>query len=164
MKGAIVFYSFSGNTKRACSFLQKQWAQRNVLVELIELKPNREVTAFLKQCVHAFLKKKPALRKTLYDLSQYHFVIFASPVWAFAIAPALRSYLERVEGLEQKLAACFLTFGSGTGSNRALKELESILRGKKAQIAFSKNISGYRTNNPAYLETNFKLLFEMLNP
>jgi len=162
MRGAVVFYSFSGNTKRACLFLKDKVALAGGSLDLIDLRLEKEVTSFFGQCLEAALKKKPALLETGYDLGKYDFLIFASPVWAFTYAPALRSYLDKIKGLENKTTACFLTFGSGAGKNKALKELESILKSKKARVLFTKNLSGAKTGDNVYLEWCFKALHELL--
>jgi len=157
MKVALVFYSFTGNTKRAVLFLRDIFKSKNRECNLIELKPLKETTAFFKQCWEAFLKRKPELisNREEYDLGEYNLIIIASPVWAFAISPAMRSYLKKVEGLDNKKVACFLTFGSGTGADRALREIENILRKKRAEVIFSKKLSGNRTRDRNYLEKEF---------
>ena len=160
MQGAVVFYSFSGNTKRACLFLKDKVVLAGGSLDLIDLRLEKEITSFFGQCLEAALKKKPVLLKTDYDLKKYDFLIFASPVWAFTYAPALRSYLDKIKGLENKITACFLTFGSGAGKNKALKELENILKSKKARMLFSKNLSGAKTGDSVYLESCFKTLQE----
>jgi flavodoxin len=163
MKIAIIFYSFSGNTKRACLFLKDNLSTKNICVDLIELKPKKEETSFFKQGLQAFLKKKVELKEVDFGLEKYDFVVFASGVWAFTITPTLATYLEKVKNLKNKKVACFLTFGSGAGSKKALEELESILREKGAHILFSKNLSGKKTKDKNYLEENFKSLLEIIN-
>ena len=168
MRGAAVFYSFSGNTRRTCLFLKKAISAWGSSLDLIDLKLEKEIVPFFKQCFEAALHKKPALLETNYDLSGYDFLVFASPVWAFTYAPALRSYLNKAIGLENKTAACFLTFGSGAGSKKALKELENVLGKKKMRVLFSKNLSGAKTDDNVYLEWSFKKLLKSflinLNP
>ena len=162
MRGAAVFYSFSGNTRKACLFLKERVEALGSSLDLIDLKLEKEIVPFFKQCLEAALKKKPKLLEAEYDLGSYDFVIFASPVWAFTYVPALRSYLDKASGLENKTAACFLTFGSGAGSKKALKELENILGKKKMKVLSSKNLSGAKTNDDVYLEWSFKKLLKAL--
>jgi len=156
MKGAVVFYSFSGNTRKVCVFLKEMVGTLDISLDLIDLKLEKEVIPFFRQCLEAALKKEPKLTEANYDLGIYDFIVFASPVWAFTYAPALRSYLSKVKGLEEKKAACFLTFGSGTGSKKALKELKGVLEKKEMRVFFSKNLSGAKADDKAYLGWNFK--------
>ena len=161
MKVAVVFYSFSDNTKKACLFLKDKLPGKEI--ELINLKLQKKETSFIKQCHQAFTKKTPELLETNYNLEGYDFLIFSSPVWAFTFAPALRTYLEKAIGIVGKKTACFLTYGSGAGKQKALNELVNILKNKDARILFSKNISGAKTKNSSYLIENLKYLLEMLS-
>lgn len=162
MKIAIVFYSFSGNTRTACEFLKENLEAKSGFVAMVQLKLKQEVTAFLKQCFQARSKKTPLFCAVDIDLKDYDFIVFASPVWAFSIAPALRAYLKAIGDLEGKKTGCFLTYGSGVGKGKALSELENILREKKAHILFSRNIRGKEVNDKSCLEKEFKSLFEIV--
>jgi flavodoxin len=152
MRVAIVFYSFSGNTKKVALFLKEKLEVKDIKVEVIELKPKKEESSFFKQARDASLKKRPQLLPCEYNLGKYDRVLFGSPVWAFTITPPLRSFLDKVEGLQNKEVCCFLTFGSGVGKGKALKELENILKRKEAKILFFKTLSGSRTEDKDYLE------------
>jgi len=161
MKVAIIFYSFSGNTRAACSSLKDKLSKETETI-FIELRPKKESQAFLGQCREAFLKKEPVLDDVGLDLSSYDFCIFSSPVWAFTYAPALRSYLKKVKGLNDKKCCCFLTFGSGAGSGKALRELEAVLKEKGGRILFSKNLSGLKSRDKEFLESFLKPLIEII--
>jgi flavodoxin len=163
MKVAIIFYSFSGNTKRLAIYLQDKLKAKNITTDLIDLRPKMEERSFLRQCKQAFFKKRVELIGAEYDLSQYDYLVFASPVWAFTFAPALRSYLDNVKSLKDKSAICLLTYGSGTGSVKALRELENTLEEKGADIMFSVNMSGTGTKRKDYLEKSFIPLFKLLD-
>jgi len=146
-----------------CVFLKNKFEDRKNTVELIEVKPVKEIISFFGQCRQAFSKKEPEIGNADIDLKKYDLSIFASPVWAFTFAPALRSYLKKIGDLENKKTACFLTCGSGAGSNKALSELENILREKHTHILFSKNLAGRKSKNKNFLEDNFNTLFEIIN-
>lgn len=161
MKIAIVFYSFSGNTKKVCQFLKEQLSANNE-VELVELMLKEPVTAFSRQCAAARKRETPELVNKDCDVSKYDFVVFASPVWAFTFAPALRTFLKLCSGLENKKAAVFLTCGAAFSSGGALKELKAVAQEKKAVIQFSKYVKGTKTDNTKYLEDVFKELLNLV--
>ena len=163
MKAAIIFYSFSGNTERAALYLQEELSSKGIAVNSLELMPKTEERSFLKQSKQALFKQRVDLNEVQYDLAEYDYVVFASPVWAFTFAPALRSYLDKVEGLKDKKTICFLTYGSGAGSARALRELEGILGKKQADIIFSINLSGFKARNNEYLKKSFGALLKIIN-
>lgn len=162
MKIAVIFYSFSGDTRSACLFLKDKLTNMGQVVDIYDLKLQKEVKSFFCQCLEARKKTSPALVDTNYAVNSYEYIIFASPVWAFTFTPALRTYLNNVEGLENKKVGCFLTYGSGTGSKNALKELEDIIRDKKGRIIFSKNFKGAQVKKPAYLEEQFSSLLGII--
>jgi len=146
----------------ACLFLARKLRAKSIEADLIELKPKNEARSFFKQGGQAFFKDKIELAEVNYDVNGYDFIIFASPVWAFTFAPALRAYLDKIINLKEKKTACFLTFGSGLGKGKALVELESLLRDKKSRFIFSTDFAGSKTKDNAYLEKVFKSLFEIL--
>ena len=156
---AIIFYSFSGNTKKASEFLRDKILQKSHEVDLIELKLKQEETLFLRQCNAARAHQTPELANAECDATKYDLVVVASPVWAFTFAPALRTCLKNISGLENKKAAAFLTCGAAFTSGKALKELEKSLREKMADVKFCAYIAGAKTGNPEYLKSAFKDLF-----
>jgi flavodoxin len=163
MKAAIIFYSFSGNTKKACLFLMRKLIAKNIDTDLIELRLKDEETSFFKQGKQAFFKYTPELLNANSNLEQYDFIVFASPVWAFTFTPALRSYLHKITDLENKKIAFFLTYGSGLGKGKAKDELEIALKERNGQLLFSKDFLGTKTKDDSYLEEQFSPLFLLLN-
>ena len=164
MKGAIIFYSFSGNTKKACLYLAGKLKQKGHSIEFLELRLKKEVKAFLRQSLDALCKKKPELVEINLNLDSYDFLIFSSPVWAFTFAPALRTYLSKASGLEGKKAYCFLTYGSGTGCDKAQRELIQTLGGLGAKPITGQNLAGHTTKYENYLDAGFKGLLDKINP
>jgi flavorubredoxin len=161
MKILIVYYSFSGNTKRACLFLKERLSEASHDVNFIDLRPVDETSSFIKQCSQAVLNKKVKLLDCNYDVAEYGMVIFASPVWAFTMAPALAVYFRNIQNLGKKRAACFLTFGSGVGAKKALGDVEENIRSHQGHILFSKNLSGNKTKLRGYLKDEFASLLEL---
>jgi len=134
MKTAIVYYSFSGNTHRVSQIIADILKQRGEEVIPVRIRPLKEETGFLMQCKDAFLKKRPEIYKTLLDLSGFDKVILGSPVWAFKPTPAINTYLEQCGSLEGKEAVCFVTYGSGTGKEKAVEVMEKGLEAKGARV------------------------------
>lgn len=161
MKIALIFYSFSGNTKKACEFLKGNLSEKHE-VELVELVLKEPEPVFSRQCRAARRRETPELTNKDYDVSKYDFVVFASPVWAFTFAPALRTFLKLCGGLENKKTAVFLTCGAALTSGGALKELKTIVEEKKADVRFGKYVSGAKTDNREYLESVFKDLLSLI--
>jgi flavodoxin len=162
MKVAIVFYSFSGNTKRVCLYLKEVLQAKGHRVDLEDVKPLREERDFFRQCRQAFFRRLPELQKLNLEISRYEFIIVASPVWAFTYAPALRTYLKAVGDLSSKKAGCFVTYHSGAGAQRALRELANLVRKKGAEVLSSLGLSGERCRDKEYVEKNLSPLIQAL--
>jgi len=134
MKQAIiVFYSYSGNTLKASRLLQKELDAVSYQTQLLRLEPLDESASFFKQCARAFLKKQARLKEDVtLELAEYDLVAFGTPVWAFCMAPALRTYLTKCTKLTNKKAILFVTCGSGLGVGRCIQEMVSIAENKGA--------------------------------
>ncbi|MDD5431596.1 MAG: NAD(P)H-dependent oxidoreductase [Candidatus Omnitrophica bacterium] len=129
MKSAIVYYSYSGNTRKVAEALAMYLLQFGS-VEQIELKAPDESKSFLGQCKRAFSHTKAKLEETNYDLSGYDLICFGSPVWAFGPAPAINTYLAKCTGVENKQVVIFTTYGSGAGKQRCMDYMRESLAAK----------------------------------
>ena len=159
MKIAIVFYSFSGNTRNLARFIQESFSGH--AAELIDLKLVEEEKNFLKQCRDAAFKKRPELAGNGFNPEKFDLIVFASPVWAFTFTPALRSVLVKIDNLSNKKVAAVLTCGSGAGTKKALQELENMLKQKGANVIFTGFIPGHKCTRAVYLNEQLKPLFDI---
>ena len=132
MRSIIVYYSYSGNTKKVTEILAEYLRQRGE-VEIIALEALDESKSFFAQCNRAFRKKRAKISEVRYNLSSYDLICLGSPVWAFAPAPAINTYLDNCFGLEGKNIILFTTYGSGTGNSRCLNYMQDILTKKGAR-------------------------------
>ncbi len=126
MKSVIIYYSFSGNTKKVAQGLSECLKEKGEVVT-IELKDLNEDGKFLSQCKKAFRHEKAAIQETNYDLSAYDLICVGTPVWAFSPTPAINTYLDKVSGVAGKSAVIFTTHGSGTGVNRCQNYMQELL-------------------------------------
>ncbi len=71
------------------------------------------------------------------EISGYDALIFGSPVHAFALAPAMKAYLEQIPSLKDKKVALYVTKGlplNFTGGTRAIGQMKKICESKGATI------------------------------
>lgn len=134
MKSIIIYYSYSGNTRKVADILCERLKQKGE-VEIIDLQARDESRAFLGQCQRAFRHVKANIATVNFDLSGYDLVCFGTPVWAFGPAPAMNTYLEKCFGLGGKRIILFVTYGGGLGKVRCLDYMQGILS-KKGAIEF----------------------------
>jgi flavodoxin len=132
MKSLIVYYSYSGNTRKIAQDLTEHLKQRSE-VEIVELKAKDEPANFFSQCKRAFWHTRADIGAVNFDLSAYDLICLGSPVWAFGPAPAVNAFLNKCCGISGKEAILFTTYGSGTGNQRCLDYMRDILANKGAK-------------------------------
>lgn len=124
MKIGIIVYSQTGNTLLVSERLENRLKNKNheVTVEKIQVENEKAPT------------------KLVYspNLQQYDVVILGAPVQAFGLAPAMKTYLQQMESLENKKVFIFVTQHfkkAWLGGNGALKKMNQLcqLKGGKAQ-------------------------------
>jgi flavodoxin len=132
MKSIIIYYSYSGNTKKVSEALVAHLQQKGD-AQALELKPIDESDKFLIQAVRAFRRKKAKLEDVKFDLSKYDLICLGTPVWAFGPAPAMNTYLDGCFGVLGKQVLLFATYGSGVGKERCLDYMQQMLIKKGAK-------------------------------
>jgi flavodoxin len=129
MKSAIIYYSYSGNTKKVAEVLAENLKQQGE-VETVELKALDESKSFLGQCRRAFNHVKAEIAPVDFDLSGYDLICLGTPLWALAPAPAMNTFLDNCSGIVGKEIILFTTYGSGSGNKRCLNYMQDILSKK----------------------------------
>jgi flavodoxin len=128
MKALVVFYSFSGNTKKIAFAIKNILTERGIEADILELKPKIESAFFIQQVAQSFFSKEVELHgEDILDLDGYDYIFLGTPVWAFAPAPALRSFIKRSIALKDKKTSIFVTYGSGLGKERCVNKIERLL-------------------------------------
>ncbi len=155
MKSIIIFYSFSGNTKKVAGILSEYLGQKGE-VEIIELKGLDESDKFFAQVARAFRHKRATLSPVNFDLSEFDLICFGTPVWAFGPAPAINTYLDKCFGVEGKAVILFSTYGSGTGNKRCLDYMQDMLVKKGAKDFKRFSIQQFKVNNKEFVLSKIK--------
>ena len=132
MRAKIIYYSYSGNTKRVADVLAEH-LEKEYEVNILKLEALDESTSFFQQAKRALFHKKAKISCLDFDLSNSDLICLGTPVWAFAPAPAMNTYLGRCFGVEEKSVVLFTTYGSGAGVNRCLDYMRTILLKKGAK-------------------------------
>jgi flavodoxin len=101
MKKLVVYFSQTGNTKKVA-----EKVARNLGADIDEIIDKD------KKGQEAMFKKEPIEINFRKDPSKYDLVVIGSPVWAFGVPPATKSYLMKNKF---KNVGFFCTFGLMTG-------------------------------------------------
>ncbi|MDD5347814.1 MAG: flavodoxin [Candidatus Omnitrophica bacterium] len=159
MKSAIVYYSYSGNTREVAGILA-EYLRAKAEVDIIELKAVDESANFFGQCKRAFWHKRAELEAVNIDLLKYDLVCIGTPVWAFGPAPAVNTYLDKCSGLCEKQVVLFTTCGSGTGNDRCLDFMQQIFAKKGAEDFKRFSIQQYKVKDKDFVLSQIKKALE----
>jgi len=122
-KTLVVFYSRTGITRDVARKISDYLACD---IEEIVDKTNRSgIFGYLKSGYHAMRKKLTNIETPSKNPSDYDFVIIGTPVWAYAIPPAIRTYL-KANAQDIKKSALFCTMG-GSGSERTFAQMRELI-------------------------------------
>lgn len=127
MKIGIIIYSQTENTHITALKLKEKLLEMGHEVNLERLVTVGETMPRTKKVE---LEKVP-------DLSEYQGLVFGSPVHAFTLAPAMNSYLEQIQTLENKKIACYVTKAlpfNWTGGNTAISKMKKICESKGGEV------------------------------
>jgi multimeric flavodoxin WrbA len=159
MKILVTYYSYSGITDKVINAYKDILSKSNE-VTIQRLRPKEEIKTFFAQCRAAFAKKRAELQDGIdFDASRYDIILIGSPVWAFAPAPAVNTYLDKLSGITAKRAVILLTSGSGAGVGNCFSYIRNILRNKGASTINEVNVPNSKMGQPAAIASSISALF-----
>ena len=120
MKTLIVCYTRTGGTRMAAQALAAPLGAD--MEELKETADRSGPKGYLLAGRDAMQKRPAVLLSTARQPADYDLVIVGTPVWAFTMCPAIRTWLQR-EAAQIRRAAFFCTQG-GRGAERTMREME----------------------------------------
>lgn len=134
MKTLIVYYSRTGTTKKVgenISFWLK--AKRE---EVIDEKNRKGPIGYVIAGKDATNKKFTKISKQEWDPKEFNMIIIGTPVWAWTITPAIRTYIEKYKDiLKEKELGFFCTMGAN-GDKQTFEVMEKLIgRKPKATLA-----------------------------
>jgi len=121
MRTLVVYYSKTGVTRKAAVAISRMLGAD--IEEIIDLKDRGGIMGWLTGGRDSCLKKPTEIKRPKKDPSKYKLVILGTPVWAFTLTPAIRTYItKRCRHL--KRVAFFCTNGGAPGNTfKAMQEL-----------------------------------------
>ncbi|RPI63722.1 MAG: hypothetical protein EHM48_01990 [Planctomycetaceae bacterium] len=132
MKTLIVFYSRSGCTRNVAESLAAKLGADTE--EIIDTKNRAGALGYIAAGKDAALKKPADIQPTTKNPADYDMVIIGTPVWAFTVACAVRTWMTQ-HAADIKQTAFFCTMG-GSGDDRTFNEMEK-LAGQRPQAVMS---------------------------
>jgi flavodoxin len=134
MKAIIIYYSYSGNTKKVM-----QQIQTKLMAPLIEIEPVVPYTNNYNELVEAMQRPdnpnlEPKIKDINTDISNYDMIILGTPVWWYTIAAPIRTFLKSND-LSNKVLIPVATNGGWIGHT-----FNDIKKLSKAQITNELNL------------------------
>ena len=151
MRAIIIYYSYSGNTKKIADILA-EYLRPRYEIKILRIDALDESSSFFLQAVRAFFHKKARISSSELELSGYDLICLGTPVWAFAPAPAMNTYLDKCSGLLGRPVVLFTTYGSGTGVNRCFNYMQEILIKKGAKEINRFSIQQFKVSDKEFIK------------
>jgi flavodoxin len=128
----IMVYSQTGHTLSAAARLQEALSEAGHTVSLERVETVEPVKMY---AANPQLKTQPAI-------DAYDALVFGTPVQGGAPAPAMGSYLEQIDSLQDKKVAFLVTgiFPAGWGRTQAIAQMIEICASKGATVCGSGSV------------------------
>lgn len=112
----MAYYSKTGNSERIAKKIQKTLEQK-VKVDLFRIEMVKEYSNKLMHlnpriAFDCIFRRKPEIKSTM-RMDDYDVLIVGSPIWFFTDAPAVKTFIEKLENVESKRAVAFVSSGMG---------------------------------------------------
>lgn len=127
MNIGIIVHSETGNTNSVALKLKEKLSLTGHSVELVQLSV---VGPYKPGAKDIKLEKIP-------DIKRYDGVVFAAPVWGFALSAVMKTYLTQLAPLPNKKVACFVTQlfpYAWMGGKQAIGQMQQICKSKGVEI------------------------------
>jgi len=153
-KVLVVYFSMTGNTEQVAKDIAECFGAD--IEKVIDKKSRKGFLGYISAAKDARFKKLTEIDPVKLNPSKYDIVIIGSPVWAWAMTPAIRTYITRNKD-KFKEAAFFITAG-GIAAENIVPSMEE-LSGKKgiAYVGFNskelKDSSKYWVKLTKFLES-----------
>jgi flavodoxin len=144
MKCALVYYSYSGVTKKVIVDMNKIIS--GTIIEVTPDKPYNTLTAYSIGCKRALREEADLVSPSSIDLAPYDHVIVAAPVWAWKSAPPINGAIQGMVNGAGKTASVISTAGSSPGTSLEVMRTALEKQGLKVTGELSLLASDLKTN------------------
>ena len=111
MKTVVLYYSFEGNTEYIATLLKDKLNADLVRVKPVKDLKNKGFSKYIWGGKQVYMNEKPKLIPFNVDINSYDRVFLGSPVWAWTLAPAIKTVCE--DYLRNQSIHCFYTHEGG---------------------------------------------------
>jgi len=144
IKACVIFYSYSGITRRVAEGIRN--ASGCDLVEVKTKKPYTWLSLFPTGVMRARKQACDPIEPGTIDVSGYDLLIIGTPVWTGKPTPAINAAVKALTGCEGKMAVVFITYLNCPGD--ALEVLSKALAGRGVRVMAEISLDEKDTKNP----------------
>lgn len=138
MKTLIIFYSFTGKTRKIATDLAEK--ENADIIEVKETKKRSTVGAYIFGSFAAMRQKSTEIEDLPCDFSGYDKIIIAMPIWAGFPAPAMNNIISFLPA--DKEIELIMTSGSGNSSSSEEKT-KALIAKKGCHVVKYQDIKSY---------------------
>jgi len=131
MRSLVVYYSKTGVTRKAAVAISRML--KSDVEEIVDLKDRGGIIGWLTGGRDSTLKNLTEIKRPKKDPTKYKLVIIGTPVWAWTVTPAVRTYMVKKCKRLKKIA--FFCTNDGSPGN-TFKEMQGVCK-KKSLAALS---------------------------
>ena len=137
MKTLVIYYSYSGHTKKIVENIATK--ENADIIEVKDKKKQPRVVAYISGSFKAFKRKQIDLQDFNSDFSQYDKLIIAMPIWAEHPAPAINNIINILPS--SKEVELIMVSGSGSSKGSKDKTIE-LIASKGCNVTKYEDIKG----------------------
>ena len=126
MKTIIVYYSLEGNCALIADSLKTALGAEALEIKTQNDKKRSKKGLFFWGLFQMIFNRRPALKTFEFDVNAWDLIILGTPVWGGEPAPAMRSFLDKVD-ISGKKIALFCCHAGGMG--KTMNILKGLLHG-----------------------------------
>ncbi|MFH1456472.1 MAG: flavodoxin [archaeon] len=122
MKTLVVYYSRTNTTKKVSEKIAE--LAKCDIEELIDTKDRTGAKGYIIAGKDALTKQLTILEPVTKNASQYDLIILSTPVWAYTMCPAIRTYIE--QNKDDFKSVAFLCTMGGSGDKSTFEAMTEI--------------------------------------
>ncbi len=135
MKTLVIYYSYTGKTKKLAAETAKKWSAD--LYEVQEVKRRSAPSAYVLGSLAARGRKTAKLQELRCDFSAYDKLIILMPIWAGYPAPPMNNIIDKLP--KGKTVELIMTSGSGNSKGSA-EETKQLISKKGCAVSSYRDV------------------------
>ena len=121
MRSLVVYYSKTGTTRKIATAISRMLGSD--IEEIVDLKDRGGIMGWLSGGRDSTLKNHTEIKRLKKDTLKYKLVIIGTPVWAWTVTPAVRTYIVKKCKRLKKIAFFCTNDGSPGNTFKAMQEI-----------------------------------------